>query len=189
MVGFFVCVQSGNAYTNPGQPKGFVNDYVGIFTEEQTQILENKLVQFEKNSRKEIAVVIVNTLEGDTVENFAEKLFKEWGIGKKNEDNGVLILVAKEDREMRIEVGYGLEGDLTDAQSYWIINEIMKPAFQNNDFYKGLDEATNKIIKAANSEEIPSLEVDRKQDDTLGGETILGFIFLVYVAVCYFGKK
>jgi uncharacterized protein len=77
----------------------------------------------------------------------------DWSKGK---DNGVLVLVAKEDRKMRIEVGYGLEGDLTDAQSSWIIKDIMKPAFANNDFYGGLNGAVDKIIGATKGEVVPS---------------------------------
>jgi uncharacterized protein len=144
------------AYYNPGQPAGLVNDYTGTLTNEQKQALENKLVNFEKQSTNEIAVVIIPSLNDDTIENFAVKLFEDWQIGKKGKDNGVLILVAKNDREMRLEVGYGLEGALTDAQSNWIINQEMKPAFQNNDFYGGLDKAVDQIILATKGEYVPS---------------------------------
>lgn len=145
-----------SAYYNPGQPAGFVNDYTNTLSAEQKQALENKLSQFEKESSNEISIVIIPSLKGDTIENFAVKLFEDWKIGKKGKDNGVLVLVAKEDREMKIEVGYGLEGALTDAQSYWIINEIMKPAFRNNDFFGGLDGAADKIIAATKGEYVPS---------------------------------
>jgi len=144
------------AYYNPGQPSGFVNDYTGTFVAEQKSALENKISQFEKETSNEISVVLIPSLEEDTIENFAVKLFEDWKIGKKTNDNGVLILVAKDDRKMRIEVGYGLEGALTDAQSNWIINQVMQPAFRANDFYGGLDKAVDQIIAATKGEYVPS---------------------------------
>ena len=134
------------------EPKGFVNDYAQLLNTEQKQSLEVKLSDFEKQTSNEIAVVTIKTLEGDTIENIAVELFEQWGIGKKNKDNGVLILIALNDRKMRIEVGYGLEPVLTDAQSYRIINNQMKPAFQEQDYYKGIDSAVEKIISATQGE-------------------------------------
>src|SRR3989344_5277330 len=106
------------AYTSPGSPSGFVNDFAQMMSAGARAQLEQKLVQLEKDSTNEISVVTINNLDGDTIENFAVKLFQEWGIGKTKNDNGILLLIAKDDRKMRIEVGYGLEGALTDAQSH-----------------------------------------------------------------------
>src|SRR3990167_8034102 len=155
------------AYYNPGQPSGFVNDYTSTFTGEQKQALENKLAQFEKDTSNEIAVVLILSLEDDTIENFAVKLFENWQIGKKGKDNGVLVLVAKDDRQMRIEVGYGLEGALTDAQSNWIINQVMKPAFRANDFYGGLDKAVDQVMAATKGEYVPSESQTKSQAKSL----------------------
>jgi uncharacterized protein len=146
LVLFFVFAGNANAYYELGKPVGFVNDYSQTLTQTEKQNLESKIAQFKKDSSNEISVVIIKSLGGDTIENFAVKLFEDWGIGEKGKDNGVLIFVAKDDREMRIEVGYGLEGALTDAQSSWIINQIMTPAFKNNNFYGGLDGAVGKIL-------------------------------------------
>ena len=139
-------------YVSPGAPGGFVSDFAGMLTLEERSALESKLRQFEQESSNEISVATIVTLGGDTVENFAEKLFQEWEIGKKKQDNGVLVLVAKEDRKIRIEGVYGLEGALTDAQSFAIIDQIMKPAFRANDFYGGIDAAVDAIIKATKGE-------------------------------------
>lgn len=155
------------AYYNPGQPGGFINDYTDTLTNEQKQALENKLSQFKKETGNEIAVVLIPSLKEDMIENFAVKLFEDWKIGKQGKDNGVLVLVAKEDREMKIEVGYGLEGALTDAQSYWIINQVMQPAFRNNDFYGGLDGTVDKIIAATKGEIIPG---DNKSQSSSSGK-------------------
>jgi uncharacterized protein len=160
------------AYANPGQPAGFVNDFAGLLSAENKAVLETKLVDFEKTSGNEISVVTVKSLGGDSIENFAVKLFEDWGIGKEKEDNGVLILVAEEDREMRIEVGYGLEGALTDAQSYWIIKNIMTPAFSSGDFYSGLNGAADKIIEATKGEYIPS-------ENSGNSESNINWVFLI----------
>lgn len=156
------------AYKSPGQPSGFVNDFAGVLSSEQKNALEAKLTSFEKTSGNQLSMAIINSLDGDTVENYAEKLFKEWGIGKAQRDNGVLILVAMQDREMKIEVGYGLEGALTDAQSFWIINNVMKPAFQQGDYYTGLDGSADKIISATKGEYIPE-NVSRQPDGSYDG--------------------
>ena len=87
------------AYVNPGQPTGFVNDFADVLKETERQQLETKLAAFEKNTGNEIAVVIIPDLGGDTIENFSVKLFKEWGIGKEGKDNGILLLVARDDRQ------------------------------------------------------------------------------------------
>lgn len=134
------------AYTSPGSPTGFVNDYAQLLSAEQESNLESKLQSYETSNSNEIALVTIPNLGGDTIENFAVKLFEEWGIGKKNQDNGVLVLVAIEERQMRIEVGYGLEPDLTDAQSHWIIENILVPAFREQLYYDGLDAAVDKIM-------------------------------------------
>jgi uncharacterized protein len=179
--GFFVYANFTNAYYNPGQPEGFVNDYSGTFTIEQKQLLENKLAQFERDSSNEIAVVLINDLQGDTIENFAEKLFKDWGIGKKDKNNGILILLAKNDHETRIEVGYGLESFFTDAHSDWTINKIMKPAFQSEDFYRGIDGAIDKIIITVKGENVPALAADRNQNSNFDWRKIFGIAFFGFI--------
>jgi len=143
------------AYINPGKPTGFVNDFAVVLKDSEKAQLETKLSDFEKNTGNEIAVAIISDLKGDTIENFAVELFKEWGIGKKGKDNGVLLLVARDDREVRIEVGYGLESFLTDAQSSWILKNEVVPAFKENNFYSGINAAVDKIIGAINGENIP----------------------------------
>jgi uncharacterized protein len=144
------------AYYNPGSPSGFVNDFAGMMSESEIASLENKISAFEKETSNEISVVTISSLEEDYIDNFAIELFGEWGIGKKDKDNGVLILVAKEDRNISIKVGYGLEGALTDSQSFWIIEKVMKPEFREEKYYNGIDRAVDNIIKAVKGEYVPS---------------------------------
>jgi uncharacterized protein len=165
------------AYYNPGNPSGFVNDFAGMMSGSEISGLEEKLIAFEKETSNEISVVTVNSLEGDYIENFAVELFKEWGIGKKDKDNGVLILVSREDREMRIEVGYGLEGALTDSQSFWIIEKVMKPEFRAENYYNGIDGAVNNIIKALEGEYVPSEDPVASTSNFNYGDFFYLFIF------------
>ncbi|MBI2453086.1 TPM domain-containing protein [Candidatus Peregrinibacteria bacterium] len=148
----FGFIFSASAYYNPGTPQGFINDFTQTLTQEQKQSLEEKLKNFEKNTTNEITVVLIKNLEDDTIENFAVELFKDWGIGKKEKDNGVLMLLALDNREVRIEVGYGLEGTLTDSQSSWIIRNILVPTFRENHFYEGIDKSIDTIIGATEGE-------------------------------------
>lgn len=127
-------------------PQGFVSDFSNILTSEQKSILEEKLSNFEKTSSNEISVVIVPSLDGDYIEHYATKLFEEWGIGKKDTDNGVLLLVALQERKLRIEVGYGLEPYITDSKADSIIRNEITPEFKNGNYYGGIDKGVSAII-------------------------------------------
>jgi len=182
LLAVFCVINSALAYYNLGAPAGFVNDYAGLMSENEKQALEAKLVQFEKDSSNEVTVATIPSLEDDTIENFAVKLFEDWKIGKAKNDNGVLLLVARDDRKMRIEVGYGLEGALTDAQSWYIIDDIMKPAFREENYYAGIDQAVDKIIAAAQGEYLP--EVQPREDSGFSWEFIFwfGMFILMWLA-------
>lgn len=140
------------AYTSPGAPSGFVNDYAGVIPEQDQIRLETELTQLAASSSVEIAVVTLSNLDGDTIENVAVELFAEWGIGDESNDSGVLLLVAMEERAVRIEVGYGLEGALTDAQSSLIIRNYITPAFKEGQYVSGIEAAVAEIMKATNGE-------------------------------------
>ncbi|OHA86108.1 MAG: hypothetical protein A2591_03580 [Candidatus Yonathbacteria bacterium RIFOXYD1_FULL_52_36] len=140
------------AYVSPGNPTGFVNDFAGVLSGEQKNTLEQTLEQNKTETGNEIVVVTVENLGGDTVENFAEKLFQEWGIGEEGKDNGALLLVALEDRAMRIEVGYGLEGALTDSIAGKIIRNDITPQFRDGNYYEGIRLAVDQMIAVTKGE-------------------------------------
>ena len=173
-------------YQNPGTPRGFVNDFAGMLTIEQKQTLETKISSFEKETTNELSVVTVANLGGDTIENFAEKLFKDWGIGKNKKDNGVLLLISRDDRQMRIEVGYGLEGALTDAQSFWIIQNFLKPAFQKGDYYGGISGGIDNIISITKGE----FEPDTKSTTSNGfnADSVFFFFWVAWVFFIWTGS-
>ncbi len=188
----FLLPQSVLAYYNPGVPTGFVSDFAGIINESARASLESELQKFEAETKHEIAVVTIKSLQGDTIENFAVKLFEDWQIGKKGADNGALFLIALEDRQMRIEVGYGLEGPLPDATAYAIINKIVKPAFQAGDYAKGITEGVGAIEAAVKGEDVGA-RVGKKIGEgfNLGrlinelGPWFFIFIFIILRSVIY----
>ncbi len=143
------------AYTNPGQSTGFVNDFAQILSVQDKSFLENKLSALEKSTGDEVSIVIIKSLDGDTIENFAVKLFADWGIGKKDKNNGALILVSVDDREMRMEVGYGLESTLTDITTSRIINEIITPEFKKGNYALGLGLGADQITNLLNGGALP----------------------------------
>ena len=116
----------------------YVNDYAGVLQSDSKTQTEDLIAKVEKETNSEIAVAIISSLEGVSVEEYAVKLFEKWGVGKKKEDNGVLLLVAIEDRKLRIEVGYGLEGTITDLEAGNIIDNVIVPKFKQNDYSTGV---------------------------------------------------
>ncbi len=142
------------AYSNPGKPTGFVNDFytVPILSPADKSALETKLSDLEKSTGNEVSIVIIPSLGGDTIENFAVNLYKDWGLGKKGVDNGALVLVSIADRQIRIEVGYGLEPVLTDITTSRIISETITPEFKKGDYAGGLSAGVDQIVSVLNGE-------------------------------------
>lgn len=134
---------------NPPNPPKLVNDYTNTLTATQAAALEEKLVHYDDTSSNQIAVVIISTLDGADAGDYANQLGKKWGVGNKKNDNGVVLLIAKEDHKVFIAPGYGLEGALPDLTCNQIIQTDIVPNFRGNDFYRGIDEGTNSIMKAA----------------------------------------
>ncbi|MBI5573725.1 MAG: TPM domain-containing protein [Elusimicrobia bacterium] len=137
-----------NLYANiPQKPVGYVNDFANILDDKTKSELLSLIIQVEQKTSAEIAMVTVSSLEGMSVEDYAEKLFKKWGIGKKRKDNGVLVLIAPNERKVRIEVGYGLEPVLPDGLVGEIIREQFIPAFKRNNFSDGITSGVKRIVQ------------------------------------------
>ncbi len=180
---FFVNTQSIFAFEIPTKPQNFVSDYAQILKPEEKNALEQKISNFEKKTTAEIAVVIIPSLNGDVIENVAQNIFTKWGIGKKDKNNGVLVLVAFTERQMRIQTGYGVEGDLTDIQTKRIQDQIMRPAFRAGNYSLGINGAVDKIIEALNGNEISFAEYPKKNNFKVNLEFlfIVGFILLQWL--------
>ena len=129
------------------KPFGFINDFGSVLTEQQKTDLEVKLGNFEKQTTNEIVVFTTKSLEGEDIDDYTVRVFVNWKIGKEDRDNGVLFLVASEDRKIRIEVGYGLEPFITDGEAGEIIRDVIAPKFRNNDFAGGINDGADAIIK------------------------------------------
>lgn len=129
------------------RPQGRVNDFAGLLSAEQRANLAAQIEEVEQATSAELALVTVPSLGGRTVEDYANRLFNEWGIGKGEADNGVLILVAPHDREMRIEVGYGLEGILPDGLAGAVIREQFLPRFRDGDYAGGILAGTARVAE------------------------------------------
>ncbi|MHB1024476.1 MAG: TPM domain-containing protein [Desulfobacteria bacterium] len=146
----------------PVPPMGSrVTDQTATLTDEQKSALEQTLRSFEERKGSQVAVLIVPSTAPETIEQYALRVAEQWKPGRKNIDDGALLVVAKDDRTVRIEVGYGLEGALTDADSKRIISEIIVPRFRQGDFYGGIVAGVDRILRVIDGEPLPKPEESR----------------------------
>jgi uncharacterized protein len=144
-------VSSASALDVP-KLQGYVNDYAGMISPQAKAELENELRTFEQTDSTQIVVLTVPSLEGDAIEDFGIRVAEAWKIGQKGKDNGAIFIVSKQDRKMRIEVGRGLEGQLTDLMSGRIIDLVVKPRFKRGDFDGGFIAGVSAIIDTTRGE-------------------------------------
>ncbi len=183
---FFFCFSVGvSAYYSPGTPNGFVNDFAELMSPEVSRNLATEVENFKKETQHEIAVVTVPDMRGDYIENFAEKLFREWGIGMKGLDNGVLLLISKQERQVRIEVGYGLEGILTDTQAMRVLHNFGKPYLKDDNYDQGIPAMVAEIEKIVKEEEAKPATVlaEKSINDYYWFNFICGFFLVVLIMV------
>lgn len=167
--------------TRPNPPR-LVNDYAGALSPEQKDILEQKLVALDDSTSNQITVVLIKSLNDYPIEDYAVKLFRSWGIGNKKTNNGVLVIAAIDDHKVRIEVGYGLEGAIPDITANSIIENDIVPSFKTENYYQGLNLATDDLSKAAAGE----YHVARQRnndDNNSGGGSLLGIIIIIVIIV------
>jgi len=136
----------------PPPSKTLITDYTGTLSSSQQQQLENKLVAFDDTSSTQIAVVIMTSVGDYDIADYGARLAQQWGIGSKGKDNGILLLVAKGDRKVTIQTGYGVEGAVPDAVAFQIIRNIITPAFREQNYYAGIDRATDALISYTKGE-------------------------------------
>lgn len=137
-----------------------VMDLTATLNNEQSAALENKLAAFEEKKGSQIAVLILPTTQPETIEAFGIRVFDAWKIGRKGVDDGVILIVAKDDRKLRMEVGRGLEGVIPDAIAKRILAETIKPYFKNNDYAGGIEAGTNQIISLIEGEKLPEVQAE-----------------------------
>ncbi|HYD95058.1 MAG TPA: TPM domain-containing protein [Noviherbaspirillum sp.] len=164
-----------------------VTDKVGMLTENQRQTLENVLKEYEERSGSQIAILLVGKTEPEAIEQYGIRVFDEWKLGRKGTDDGVLLLVAKNNppslRRLRIEAGRGVQGTLTDAQSKRILQDVIAPHFRQNDFYGGLAAGVSAITSLLDKEKLPAPAAQQaapeaEEEEEVDFSLILFFVFV-----------
>jgi uncharacterized protein len=177
---FFTAGFAQTVLPKPNPPR-LVNDAAQVLSPEQAEILERKLVALDDSTSNQIVVVLIRSLGDYAIEDYAVKLFREWGIGDKKKNNGILILASIDDRKIRIEVGFGLEGAIPDAVTSNIIQNDIVPNFKAGNYYRGIDQAVESLTKAAVGEY--KEKRDRPSSRGNGGSSGIGFIVIVIVFI------
>ena len=180
-----VCVsaQINKIIPNKPSPPKLVNDFTGTLTQYQIDALENKLVAYDDSTSNQIAVVIIPTTGDYSVEEIGLEIIRRWGVGNKDINNGIVLLVAKDDRKLRIEVGNGLEGAVPDITSKSIIDNFITPNFKEGNYYRGLDEGTDAIIRAAAGEYKAPAGYGSKKKKGIGWSSIIFIIIFLLIAM------
>lgn len=180
---FLVCTlflsKAQNIPAQPNPPR-LVNDFVMILSGGEREQLEQKLRGYADSTSTQISVVIVKNTGDSDPYDYAMKIAKDWGVGQKDKNNGVLLLWATETRKIRIVTGRGIEAVLPDAVCKRIINTVLKPNFQAGQWYRGLDDATTEMIKRASGE----FKADQEEDGG-GGGNIVVFVIIIIVIIIF----
>lgn len=177
---------------NKDDPNNFVADPAGLLSSKTRREINAEILNLKKTTTCEMAVAIVGNLDGLSVEDYAYKLFNNWGIGAKDKDNGVLFLICPNERKAKIEVGYGAEGILTDAVCASILRNNVRPAVKDDNISQGVFNAVNSICNVLENPEVAEELKSGKNDSTLGrmealdGNVFMSFLFLVIICVFLF---
>jgi uncharacterized protein len=163
------------AYVEIPKLSSRITDVTGTLSAEQTQALESKLAAFEAKKGSQIAVLIVPTTQPEDIAEFAIKVVDLWGIGRKGIDDGLILIIAKNDRKIRVEVNYGLEGVIPDAIAKRIGTETIAPYFKKNDYYGGINAGVDQILGLIEGEQLPGPTQTNTSQQGEGG-----FIFLLF---------
>lgn len=166
-------------------PYKYINDYVGVVEPEYVQKIISVGKELEDKTTAQVTAVIIDSLQGITIEEYAVELFRRWGIGQKGKDNGVLLLVAINDRQMRIEVGYGLEGAIPDGKAGRIRDEYIIPYFKEGDYSKGIYYGylalAKEVAKEYNVELTFDVDAELPKSSSAVAETIVIVLIVVFI--------
>lgn len=184
---FLLVTFYGNAQEQYYELRDFVTDSANVFTSAQEAALNQRLVAFEDTTTNQLVVVTIEELGFDTIESYANGLFVQNGIGQEGKDNGLLILFSELDREVRIEVGYGLEPYITDAVASRIIRNTMIPNFKEEEYFTGINESVDQLIEFLNNPEALDefkQEIDDENDrEKLYLNIFLGVFLSIFIGV------
>jgi uncharacterized protein len=174
----------------PPAPTQPVTDYAHVLSPDALARLNQQALSYEPGSTRKIVVAIFPSLEDEAVEDFTIRLAEKWKIGSKKNNDGVLVVLFLKEHKIRIEVGYGLEGDLTDVKSHRIEEELMAPRFKAGDWEGGISAALAAIDTATGGHEHPEGKLPARQSTDNGGGIPIGLIvFLIFVVVIFIGRR
>jgi uncharacterized protein len=159
-----------------------VNDTAGMLSADERARLEQKLTDYEHKTGRQFALLTVDSLAGDDLEGFSIRVAEAWKLGQKGKDNGLVLLVVKNEHKLRIEVGYGLEGNVTDAFSSRVIRNLLVPAMRSGSAASGIEQAFEALMAQAAGEDVPqSVLKDRsgEQPEPSGGPSAIGWLVLL----------
>ncbi len=180
----FLFIHEALSLSIPEKPSGYVNDYANLLSSPEKEKLKNILHDFEKETTNQIVIVTFNSLEGESLEDFSIHLAQKWKVGTKKNDNGIILLIFKKEHEVRIEVGYGLEGVLPDAKADQIIRHEIIPAFKEGDFDNGILNGVNAIIKTTKGEYSNTSSRESKENN-YNMLPIIVFLYLIFPVLAF----
>ena len=173
-------------------PPHLVNDFAGFLSPEEVSGLEHKLVEFNNTTSTQIAVVVIKSLNGFDPNDFATRVIEKWGIGQKDKNNGLLILIKPkiqdERGEIAISTGYGVEHLVTDALAKTIIDKEIIPSFQKGSYYQGIDNAVNTLMSLTRGEYTAD-QYMAKAKSKKSGKGFLAIVIIIVLAFAFFGRK
>jgi uncharacterized protein len=167
--------------------RGRINDYAGMIQPDKARELEGRLADFERDTGHQIAVLTIPSLKGDALEDFSIRVAENWKIGQKGFDNGAILLIARDEHKLRIEVGYGLEGVLPDAIANRIINEVIVPRFRQNNYSGGIEAGVNAILQVTKGEPLPERARTRSRSDGSRVSSLLTALTMTAILALFIG--
>lgn len=174
----FASWAQGDFPEKPNPPR-LVNDFSKTLSDSEVRQLESKLLAYNDSTSSQVSIVLINSIGPYDISDYAFQLGDKWGIGRKDKDNGILILAAIKDRKVFIATGYGMEGAVPDALAKRIVDQLIVPNFRMEDYYAGLNKATDMIFKLASGE----YEADKVISSGNSGGALLMFLFFIFVFV------
>src|SRR5579871_922229 len=167
---------------------GRVVDQTGTLSSDDIATLTQRLKDLETRKGSQVALLIVPTTQPETIEQFSIRVAEAWKIGRKKIDDGALLVVAKNDHKLRIEVGYGLEGALTDVTARRIIDEVIVPQFRRGDFDGGITAGISRIIGVIDGEPLPAPKPEVSHGQDIGFDTLASFWPFILVGALMIGS-
>ena len=183
----FVAIHSQATEVIPPKPAAYFNDYAGVVSKEAANRFNEQLAQFERDTSNQVVVAVFPKMESDSeIADYTQRVAQAWGVGQKEQRNGVVLFVFTQDRKMFIQVGYGLEGALPDLTAFDITEYRIKPHFRNNDYEGGVAEGIDSIFKAIRGEYKGTGKTVRERHGSEGSSFAGNLIFFLLFAIFLF---